>query len=60
MTQDSLTRDQMIYELTKFELEYLVGDPHLIKEMVRFFSDGGFNNYNYDYLKRQYEIIFAD
>jgi hypothetical protein len=60
MNQNSLTRDQMIYELTKFELEYLVGDPHLIKEMVKFFADGGFNNYDYDYLKRQYEIIFAD
>jgi hypothetical protein len=58
--QNTLTNEQMIFDLTKFELEYLVGDPYLIKEMITFFSNGGFNIYTTEQLKRQYEIIFND
>jgi hypothetical protein len=58
--QNTLTNEQMIFELTKFELEYLVGDPYLINEMITFFSNGGFNIYTTEELKRQYEIIFND
>jgi len=57
---NTLTKEQMIYDLTKFELEYLVGDPYLIKEMITFFSTGGFNTYTFEELQRQHDIIFKD
>jgi hypothetical protein len=57
---NTLTKEQMIYDLTKFELEYLVGDPYLIKEMITFFSNGGFNTYTFEELQRQHDIIFND
>ena len=57
---EKLTREQMIYELTKFEIEYIMGDNYLPNEMVTFFSNGGFNNYAFDELERAYTIIFQD
>jgi len=54
------TREEMIDELTRFELDYLIGDSHVLEEAVSFFSKGGFNTYTDQELKRQYEIIFND
>lgn len=56
----NLTREQMIYELTKFEIEYIMGVNHLPNEIITFFSNGGFNNYTFDELEREYTIIFQD
>jgi hypothetical protein len=57
---NTLTREQMIYDLTEFELEYLVGYPYLINETITFFSNGGFNTYTLEALQRQHDIIFKD
>jgi hypothetical protein len=54
------TKEQMIYNLTKFELEYLICSPEIVKEMITFFSDGGFNTYTLEALQRQHDIIFND
>ena len=38
-----MTREQMIEALTRFELEYLLDNPELLKDNARFFSKGGFS-----------------
>lgn len=55
-----LTRAEMIHELTRFELDYLIGDSQTLDELTEFFAKGGFNTYNDQDLQRQYEIIFND
>ena len=57
---NTLTKEQMIHDLTKFELEYLICSPEIVKEMITFFSTGGFNNYTLEALQRQHDIIFKD
>ena len=39
---ETLSREQMIIDLTKFELESLLLDKDLIDDAVRFFSIGGY------------------
>lgn len=48
------SREEMIKELTKFELEYMLGYPALVKDLTDFFSSGGFNNYDDNGLKELY------
>jgi hypothetical protein len=57
---EELTREVMIRDLTKFEIEYLIGDNHLLNEMIEFFSKGGFTIYDDKHLKTQHDIIFKD
>lgn len=48
------SREEMVKELTKFELEYMLGYPALVKDLTDFFSSGGFNNYDDNGLKELY------
>jgi hypothetical protein len=38
-----MNREQMIEALTRFELEYLLDYPELLKDAARFFANGGFS-----------------
>jgi hypothetical protein len=57
---NTTTREEMIKELTRFEIEYLLGCYDTKSELIEFFAKGGFNTYNDKDLQRQYEIIFND
>lgn len=48
------SREDMIRELTKYELDYFLGEPSLVGELTRFFSEGGFSNYPEERLKELY------
>lgn len=48
------SREEMVKELTKFELEYMLGYPALVNDLTDFFSRGGFNNYTDEGLKELY------
>lgn len=48
------SRDDMIRELTKYELNYFLGYPALAPELTEFFSAGGFSNYPEATLKELY------
>jgi hypothetical protein len=48
------SREEMVKELTKFELEYMIGYPALVNDLTDFFSGGGFNNYTDEGLKELY------
>jgi len=39
------TRAEMIYALTKYELEYLRDNPEWLEDTAKFFADGGFERY---------------
>jgi hypothetical protein len=42
----SMTRQEMIYALTKFELQYLIDNPECLDdECAQWWIKGGFNNY---------------
>lgn len=47
-------REQMIKELTRYELDYFLGEPSLVMELTKFFSVGGFSNYPEERLKELY------
>jgi len=53
----TVTKKQMIEELTYYELEYLVNnhDEHLIQEVADFFAKGGFSVYPDHMLKNKYD-----
>lgn len=48
------SRDEMINELTKYELDYFLNNPSLAPELTEFFSQGGFSNYPEDRLINLY------
>lgn len=49
------TRQQMIFALTKYELEYLRDNPECLEDTAAFFANGGFEKYTDDKLISQCE-----
>jgi len=54
------TREEMIFELTKHELEYLFDMNGDFEESVRFFSKGGFFAYTDEALLKQWKFQFTE
>ena len=57
------TREEMIYDLTKHELEFLfaMGDMNGdFDDTVQFFANGGFNKYEDEELRTQWDVTFTD
>lgn len=55
-----MKREQMIKDLTKFELEYFSDNFELLGELTVFFSNGGFNSYTDEALVLAWEDKFID
>jgi hypothetical protein len=54
------TREEMVYELTEHELEYLQEYPEGLEHNARFFAGGGFANYTDEALLKQWTFQFTD
>ena len=48
------SRDDMIRALTRYELDYFLGEPSLVRELTKFFSEGGFIHYTDNGIKELY------
>lgn len=48
------TRELMIKELIKYELEFLISNEDKLEEVAEFFSNGGFSKYSDEQLKELY------
>jgi hypothetical protein len=57
-----MTRDQLIFELTEYELLYLINndDKHTITEVTEFFASGGFNSWSNKALEEKYTLFIAE
>jgi hypothetical protein len=57
-----MTRDQLIFELTEYELVYLINndDKHTITEVTDFFANGGFNSWSNKALEEKYRSFIAE
>lgn len=52
---ENVSREDMIRQLTRYELEYFFANNYFIlDELTSFFTNGGFNNYNDSVLKELY------
>ena len=47
-------REDMIRELTRYELQYFLDNGFLLDELTKFFANGGFNNHTDKGLKELY------
>jgi len=54
------TREEMVYDLTKKELEYLFDMNGDFGEVAQFFADGGFNKYEDEELRTQWDVTFTE
>jgi hypothetical protein len=57
-----LNRQELIYELTKYELEWFSqndDDQHL-RELADFFAKGGFFGWDDKSLQKKYELFIAE
>jgi hypothetical protein len=54
------TRDLMINELIKYELEFLISNEHELEEVAEFLCNGGFSNYTDERLKDIYITKILD
>jgi hypothetical protein len=54
------TREEMVYDLTKHELEYLFDMNGDFGEVAQFFADGGYRVYTDEALLRQWQFQFTD
>ena len=54
-------REAMVAALIRREIDWLVGDPtpENIDDAVQFFSEGGFNKYSDEDLKKQFDLLVA-
>lgn len=48
------SREDMIRALTRYELDYFLGEPSLVRELTKFFSEGGFIHYTDNGIKELY------
>ena len=55
-----MTREKMIHDLTKHELEYLFDMNGDFDDVVHFFARGGFNAYKDKELIERWEFQFTD
>jgi hypothetical protein len=51
---EEMSRDNMIRDLTMFELRYFLDHPTLLPEFTNFFKEGGFGSYPDDQLTELY------
>lgn len=54
------TREVMIYELIKYELEYLISNEDELEEVAEFFCNGGYSNLSDERLKDLYITKILD
>ena len=47
-----MNREQVVKQLTEFELCFLLNNPDQLDEVARFFVGGGFNNYSDEQLQK--------
>jgi hypothetical protein len=52
------TRQEMIQALTRFELQYLMDNPHLLDDVAKFFANGGYVNQTDEKLWEHYLFQF--
>jgi len=52
-----MTRQEMIHELTKFELQYFYNnnDDGYLEELTKFFADGGFIQWSNEDIEDKYK-----
>jgi hypothetical protein len=51
-----MTRKDMIFALTRYEIEWVFDNSEYFDEVVDFFASGGFNKYNNEILQKLYEL----
>ena len=52
-----MNRQELIYALTKYELEWFIHNGHTwIEVTTKFFADGGFHSYSDEQLQKQYDL----
>jgi hypothetical protein len=54
------TRELMIKELIKYELEFLISNEDKLEEVTEFLCNGGFSNYTNERLKDIYITKILD
>lgn len=52
------SRDDMIRDLTKYELEFMMEDPSIMDDLTKFFISGGFNQYDDNVLRDSWNDKF--
>jgi hypothetical protein len=56
-----MNRQELIYALTKYELEWFIHNGHpYIKDVTEFFANGGFNIYSDEELQKKYDLDIAE
>jgi hypothetical protein len=54
------TRQQMVEDLTNYELKYFLNNKELLSELTMFFSENGFNSYDENALIKAWNEKFKD
>jgi N-acetylglutamate synthase-like GNAT family acetyltransferase len=56
-----MNRQELIYALTKYELEWFIHNGHpWIEDTTKFFADGGFHSYSDEQLQKKYDLDIAE
>jgi hypothetical protein len=55
-----MKRENLIFELTEYELIYLINNENAIVEVAEFFAKGGFNSWTNDQLEKKYNEFIAE
>ena len=57
-----MNREQLIYELTSYEILYLLNndDAHTIYEVAEFFANGGYTSWSMEDLQKKYSLFIAE
>jgi hypothetical protein len=55
-----ITRKQLLFDLTKHELEYTLANPEISEDVIVFMSEGGFNVYTDVELLNEWRQNFTD
>lgn len=50
-----MTREKMIKELTRNDLQWLISNPEEIEDAVKFYAEGGFCTWSNEWLKAKHE-----
>lgn len=55
-----MTRAEKILALTKYELEFLIGSPHYLDDVTKFFADGVYHAMTDQELDKCYQSRFEN
>jgi hypothetical protein len=55
-----MTRKELLYELTKYELDYLIQNVDYMLDFYEFFAKGGFYNWSDKELQRKYDKFIKE